>query len=223
MTLPRVVVAVAFVVGAAGGACRSSSPFELGREASRARDWDAAVQFYERALAEDPDNIEYRMTHGRALLSASRFHLAEARDRLAAGDLEAAIDELELAIDYDPTNPYIRAELEELLRERVDRRREADPMVRVSPFSDRERILDPSSPAPLHVKFPEGSSLRRVLESLAELADVNILFDESFRDQRVSVDLEGVSYREILDLLMQTHGLFYKVVRSSTVVVTNEK
>lgn len=96
-------------------------------------------------------------------------------------------------------------------------------MVRVSPFSDRERILDPSSPAPLHVKFPEGSSLRRVLESLAELADVNILFDESFRDQRVSVDLEGVSYREILDLLMQTHGLFYKVVRSSTVVVTNEK
>ena len=32
-----------------------------------------------------------------------------------------------------------------------------------------------------------------MLETLAELAGVNILFDESFRDKRVAVDLEGVS------------------------------
>ena len=70
------------------------------------------------------------------------------------------------------------------------------------------------------MKFPEGSSLRTVLETLAALAGVNILFDESFRDKRVAVDLEGVSYREVLDILMQTNGLFYKAVSSSTVLVT---
>ena len=61
-----------------------------------------------------------------------------------------------------------------------------------------------------------------MLESLAELAGVNILFDESFRDKRVAVDLEGVSYREVLDILMQTNGLFYKPVGSSNVVVVRD-
>ncbi len=72
------------------------------------------------------------------------------------------------------------------------------------------------------MKFPEGSSLRTVLESLAELAGVNILFDESFRDKPVAVDLEGVSYREVLDILMQTNGLFYKPVGSTSVLVFRE-
>ena len=62
-----------------------------------------------------------------------------------------------------------------------------------------------------------------MLASLAKRAGVNILFDESFRDKRVAVDLEGVSYREILDILMQTNGLFYKPVGSSNEIVVRER
>lgn len=214
---------MALSLGLLGTACRSSSSFEQGREAGRHRDWDSAVLFYERALAEEPGNIEYRMALERALLAASHSHVAEARRRAAAGDRDAAIDQLELALEYDPTNRYAGDELEELRRQRDEGREVTERADRISPFSDREPILDPGSAEPLHVKFPEGSSLRTVLESLAELAGVNILFDESFRDKRVAVDLQGVSYREILDLLMETNGLFYKVVTSSAVVVTNER
>lgn len=203
-----------------GGACQSSSSgaYDLGRGAARDGDWDAAVRYYDRAHADDPTNVEYRIALERALLEASRAHLREARAYVAADELEAAIDAFAIALDYDPTNRYAREELEEL-RGRRDRPRPLATTSPITPFRQGEPVLDPSSRELLHVKFPEGSSLRTVLETLAELAGVNILFDESFRDQRVAVDLEGVSYREILDILMQTNGLFYKVVNSSTVLV----
>ena len=188
-----------------GSQSSSSGAFERGHDAARTGEWDAAVRYYERALAEEPDNVVYRIAFERALLEASRIHLEDARTYAAAADIDAAIEGFEIALDYDPTNRYER------------------PAPRISPFRQDEPILDPSSPAPIHVKFPEGSSLRTVLETLAELAGVNILFDESFRDKRVAVDLEGVSYREVLDILMQTNGLFYKAVSSSTVLVTVEK
>ncbi len=214
---------IAAVALLAVSACQSSSSgaFERGRNAARTGEWDAAVRYYERALAAEPENVEYRIAFERALLEASRVHLENARNYAAADDIEAAIERFEIALDYDPTNRYARDELEELL-ERRDRRTPEKPTARVSPFAEGAPVLDPSSPAPIHVKFPEGSSLRTVLESLAELAGVNILFDESFRDKRVAVDLEGVTYREALDILMQTNGLFYKPAGSTSVLVFRE-
>jgi len=219
MKLARIVAVALLVVSA----CQSSSSgaFERGRDAGRTGEWDAAVQYYQRALTEEPENVEYRIAHERALLEASRVHLENARNDAAADDIEGAIEGFEIALDYDPTNRYARDELEEL-RERRERRALEKPTERVSPFVEGAPVLDPSSPVPIHVKFPEGSSLRTVLESLAELAGINILFDESFRDKRVAVDLEGVSYREVLENLMRTNGLFYKPVDSSNIVVVRD-
>ena len=193
-------------------ACQSSSSgaFERGRNAARTGEWDRAARYYQRALTEEPENVEYRIAYERALLEASRVYLEKARTDAAADNLDGAIEGFEIALDYDPTNRYARDELEELRAHR-DRRTREKPTARVSPFRQHEPILDRSSPELIHVKFPEGSSLRIVLESLAELAGVSILFDGSFRDKRVAVDLEGVSYREVLDILMQTNGLFYKM------------
>ena len=200
-------------------ACHSGSSraFELGSDAARNAEWDAAVRYYERALAESPSKIEYRIAFERAVLEASRAHLREARSRAARGDTDGAIERFETALDYDPTNRYARDELEEL-RAQPARSLSLPPASRVTAFREGEPRVDPSSSDLLRVKFPDGSSLRTVLEALAELAGINVVFDESFRDQRVAVDLEGVSYREILDILMQTNGLFYKVVGSSAVI-----
>jgi tetratricopeptide (TPR) repeat protein len=208
-----------------GIACTAgSSAFERGNDARRAHDWDAAVSHYERAWTEEPDNVDYRIALVRARLAASRAHAAAARKHAESAEFESAIDELELALRYDPTNRYARDELA-ALRERPPKRRAPDSELRVSrstPFADGEAILDPTSSEPLHVVFPEGSSLRIVLQSLAELAGVSILFDESFRDRRVAVDLEGVTYREALDIVMLSHGLFYKVLSSTSAIVTPE-
>lgn len=197
-------------------ACASSKDFERGQDAARASDWDAAVGYFERALAADPENLDYRMALQRARMKASHAHKADARKHLGAGQLDEALAELELALEFDPTNRY----LHELLADLRDASQltSAGDDERDSPIFDRQRVLDPSSPEPLRLYFPEGTSLRKVLETLGKLAGVNVLFDESFRDRPVSVDLQGVSFREALDILMQTNGLFYEVIGPSYVV-----
>ncbi len=162
------------------------------------------------------------MSLQRARLEASRVHLSRARKYREASELDQAAAEIELALDLDPTNEYAREDLLET-RRRIDEKSEVPP-----PFVARERIfggepaLDPASDAPVDLRFAERTSLRAVLEALAKLAGVNLLFDESYRDREVSVDLKGVTFRQALELLLTTNGLFYKVVGSETVRVVLE-
>ena len=68
-----VLVAVALV--AAG--CASA-----GRQAQRsaaAGDWDTAVEYYQRALQDNPDRAEYRISLERAMINASRGHIDAGR------------------------------------------------------------------------------------------------------------------------------------------------
>jgi hypothetical protein len=163
------------------------------------------------------------MSLQRARLEASRVHLSRARKYREASELERAAAEIELALELDPTNEYAREDLLET-RRRIEEKSEAPP-----PFVARERIfgsepaLDPASDAPVDLRFAERTSLRDVLEALAKLAGVNILFDETYRDREVSVDLKGVTFRQALELLLTTNGLFYKVVGSETVRVAPER
>lgn len=196
-----------FVLVALAACGGSRSELQLGKRSGVAGDWDRAVAHYENALRENPGNLEARMSLQRARYEASLVHLSRARKHQAASELEDAASEIEIALELDPTHDYARGELLEIRRRLVEKR-EAPPRV------VRERLF-----APIDLHFPERTSLREVLEALAKLAGVNILFDESYRDREVSVDLKGATFEQALELLLTTNGLFYKVVSSETLRV----
>jgi tetratricopeptide (TPR) repeat protein len=187
------------------GACAPRSPVALGHQRARAGNWDEAVVFYRKALEAEPDDIEARTSLLRALLEASRAHLDRARERERADDLSGAAAELEIALQYDPTNRYAREELEEI-RAAI----ESGP----APAVPR---LQPEPDALIDLRISEPTSLREILERIARMRGINVLFDEAYRDREITVELRGVTFEQALDLLLRTHGLFYKVVDSRTV------
>jgi general secretion pathway protein D len=207
-------------------ACAAKTAFKKGTEEARKGHWDAAVIHYTRATRENPDNIEYRMALQRALAESARIHLSEGRKKLAAEDLEGAIEEIQLAVDLDPTNRYAQDELAEAKRQLKER----DALIQeVSEFEQRrarvrelfqtQPVLEPSSTAPINLKFAQDTSLQKIFEVLSKLSGINVLFDESFRDKRVTIDLADVSFREALDKLVMVNRLFYKVVDPSTIII----
>jgi general secretion pathway protein D len=217
----------AALVGLSSFACSAASgAFRRGGAAAQQGNWDAAVVHYTRAVNEKPDNIEYRMALERALIEAGAFHVQQGQKRLAAEDLEGAVQELELSINLHPANRYAQTILEETrarLKEREASREEAEG------FEERRRrarelfggrpILEPSSTAPIQLRFAEDTSLQKIFEVLSKLSGINILFDESFRDKRVTLDLVDVSFEEALDKLALINRLFYKIVDSSTIII----
>jgi general secretion pathway protein D len=222
-------VAVVALLAVAGAGCAAQWAFRQGQDAGDKGDWDLAVARYTRALEKDPRNIRYKIALESARIQASRFHYDEAKKHLAAQDLERALEELQVATNYDPAN---RSAADDLLlaRERV-RRRDEERRER-GEFEQRKAraqaaarvpvpVLSPRSPVPITMRFEDGS-LQKIFESLGRIAGVNVLFDEGFRDKKTSVNLTGVTFQEALDRLTFVNRLFYKVVDQNTLIVVPE-
>jgi general secretion pathway protein D len=221
----RALLLLALGIGSIG-CTAGSGAYGKGKSAAQRGEWDAAVVHFTRAVNENPENIEYRMALERSLVEAGAYHVQQAQKKLAAEDLEGARSELELSLSLDPTNKYAQSILDETkarIKEREATRAEAQE------FEDRRRraqelfggrpLLEPSSTAPIQLRFAEDTSLQKIFEVLSKLSGINILFDESFRDKRVTIDLVDVSFEEALDKLALINRLFYKVVDSSTIII----
>ena len=81
-----------------------SKDYKAGYEASMNRDYDKAIEFYKKAILNNPNNSVYRMALQRAKIAASLFHYFEAKRFAAQGKKDEALDEYELALTYDPGN-----------------------------------------------------------------------------------------------------------------------
>jgi len=222
-TIALVVVLGLGLLGLSG--CAAKSAFKKGQSEARRGNWDAAVVHYTRATQEAPENIEYRMALQNALSEVSATHLKKGRQHLAAEELEQAIGEFEKAAALDPSNQYAQ----DLLKSTRNKLRQRDQLKgETAEFEQRRRRaqqllapepqLEPSSESPINIKFAD-TSLQKIFEALSQLSGVNILFDEGFRDKRVSIDLVDVSFREALDKLMLVNRLFYKVVDPATLII----
>ena len=207
----------------------ASKAYKRGNSAAKRNNWDAAVVHYTRAINENPGKIEYRISLEHALMEAAAYHVQQAQKKLAAENLEGAIEELEISTNFDPTNKYAQNILVETrlrLREREALRLEA------TKFEDRRRraralfgiqpILEPASTAPIQLKFAEDTSLQKIFEVLSKLSGINILFDEAFRDKRTTLELIDVSFEEALDKLVLINRLFYKVIDANTIIIIPE-
>src|SRR5215475_10358926 len=99
----RVGGAVALLsLGLFASACASA--YRAGQREAEHGNWDLAVAKFTQALQKDPENIRYKLSLENARIQASRFHYEEAKKHLAANDLDAAANSLEIASKYDPAN-----------------------------------------------------------------------------------------------------------------------
>ncbi|MYD71141.1 MAG: hypothetical protein F4W89_10425 [Acidobacteria bacterium] len=218
--------AVAVVVSAAllATGCAAGRAFQQGGEAARAGQWDAAVEYYRRAVGDDPDRPEYRIALERAMLEASRAHAAEAVEREASGDLNGALHAWRRAYALDPSHGQAAvriASLQQTLREQVEAARAPPPIEALREQARRQMqspLLDPASDEPLSISFADAS-LRAIIDFLGEAGGINVTYDEGFEDATYSVTLRGLAFEEALTRILAANGAFHAVVNPTTIVV----
>ncbi len=220
----RIGLLIVLIFGLA--ACATKDAYKLGQKEEKQGNLDMAVIHYMRAAREEPNNIEYRIALHRSMVEAANAHVKEANKNLAAQQFEEAVSEFEMAIQLDPSNAFARdkmAATRKQIQESEARLREAEQFVerraRARELLSSRPVLEPSSNAPINLKFAQDTSLRKIFEVLSKLSGVNILFDNNFRDERVTVDLVDVTFKEALDKMVLIHRLFYKVVDPSTLII----
>jgi general secretion pathway protein D len=227
ISLRRVVAAAgaALLVAALSG-CASMSSMRAGKAAEQLDDFDRAVVEYEKALRAKPDDLTARLSLQRAKLRAAQFHDERARHLAGTGKLEEALIELQIAAELNPASGDIDKRLRDLrgqLRAKLAVR--TDGKTRLQTLIESAANLQPSG-----LELPKGitladslifrdASVRDILTAIGHFADINIVFDPQFRDQKVTVDLRKTSLEDALQAVTASTRNFYKISAAKTITV----
>jgi len=85
--------------------------FADGRAAEAKKDWDAALESYEKALSEDPAEIVYQMAAQKSRFQASEAHIDKALTLRSQGMLNDALAEFQKAYALNPGSAIATQEI----------------------------------------------------------------------------------------------------------------
>ena len=223
-TTSRLVAVLALTV--AVGGCATTGTYRSAQLAEQSQDFDRAVAEYTAALKKHPNDRTTQLSLQRAKLRASQDHLARARRFEATGKLDQALVEYELAAELNPGDGDIDDALRNLrlqLRTRVNVSREGKTQLEV--LIDHSQKLGPAGlELPADVRLPASlvfrdASVRDIYTVIARFANLNIVFDPTFRDDRITIDLSNVTLDQALAAVSAATRNFYKVTAQRTVTV----
>ena len=211
-----------------GGCSSAKQTAGDGEDAFEKGDWDAAVYFYLQALAEDPDNTEYKLNLTFARQKSSARHFQRGTMLRELGRLKAARDELQMAVQLDPTNQFAEQQLRRVSEEieilgRPDGARELEEIKRAAREAKvKPPVLDPKSKDRITLNFPKPKPVQEIYQAMAKAYGFNILFDPKLKDDRLSIELNDLPAEQSLEMVMQAAGHFYKVLDEHTIIVADD-
>lgn len=196
--------------------CATFSPtYKLGTEAAMNKDWDEAVELYEKAYAENPKNSVYRMALQRAKMSASLFHLYAARRLASLDQKDDALKEYEKSLAYNYSR--LIADEAKVLSEgpiKVEKPEEIhiEPPVKLN-----------VGPEPIQLRFRQQASLRSIFQALGKSAAINIIFDEQFRDISYSIELADKTFEQAVRILCLATKNFSSIIDEQTIIIVPDQ
>ncbi len=206
--------------------CAASAALRRGQAAERRQDYDLAVVEFTKAVRLHPDDVGARAALERAKLRASQDHFAKGRRLAATGKLDLALAEYELASELNPGSGDIDAELRSTrnkLRAKVAVSHEGK--TELQTLIERARELPPPGlDLPQDVQMPASltfrdASSRDVFTAIARLANISLIFDTTFRDAPLTVDLRNATLDAALNTVAGATRTFYRVTAPRTIVV----
>jgi general secretion pathway protein D len=218
---------MALLLGAVGCSTAKQTASE-GDDAFKHQNWDAAVYHYLQALAEDPENIEYKMQLAFARQKAAQKHFDNGIMLRKLGRLLAARNELQMAVQLDPANQYAEQILEDVIEEMQilstpEGARELERMKReASEAKVKPPVLDPTSKEPITLNFPRPKPVKEIYNAIGKAYGFNVLFDPKLKDDKLSIELRDLTAEQALEMVMQGAGHFYKVLDTNSIIIAED-
>jgi general secretion pathway protein D len=186
------------------GCPKDRTDFKQGRKAEDLHDYDAAFDYYQKALKTDPDNAEYQIKFNQARFDAGELHIKNGLKLRERGELENAASEFQKATSTDASSAVAEQELRKTIR-MIDDAKRASSAVSVPPVDRGESLaqlppeIKPLSRAPVNLKMSNDAKM--IFDTIGKLAGLTIIYDPDFPARRVSVDLNNVTLEQALDVM----------------------
>ncbi len=204
--------------------CSARKSFDKGNQAVKLGQWETAVQLFTDAVEQAPGNPRYKIALERTRLDASQEFFTRGQEYANTGLYEDAAIFFNKTIMFDPSNQFAIDELDRVMRkieeQRVSMRgdkTEFEQMKADAVIIEPPR-LDPMSDAKISFYYKD-TSIRTIYEQLGKVGGINIIFDKQIQDQDFSIDVTGVTFEDILNILSLANGHFIKVIDETTILI----
>ena len=210
-----------------------------GRKLEAKRDFEGALELYEKALNEDGADVAYQIAARRARFEASQIFVNRGQKIRAEGNLEEALGAFAKALVLDPSSTIA---IQEMRRTKAmldaENAKTAKPSARGLTPAQRsrreseERIAGLAPVPELKPLNPEIRPLKMInqpvkvlFETLGKLAGINVIFDPEYQQgsqRNYSVDLNNTTLEEALEYLSVMTKSYWKPLSANAIFVTND-
>lgn len=168
-------------------------------------DLDGALREYLSAQALDPSlKRATQKVQTLTKLRDSDLYLKEGRDFEKQNKLKEAYRSYKQALAVYPDNKEAKAAYDRL---RQSKRTKLDGFE-----------LNLKSNKPITLKFKDART-RDVFSILSQLSGINFIFDDTVKDQNITIFLENASFQQALDIISNLSKLGKKVLNESTIIL----
>ena len=77
----------------------------------------------------------------------------------------------------------------------------------------------PETKLPASITLSRDATSRQAYQIIANIANLNLIFDQAFRDVPSPISIKNLTVKEALDAVAQATGTFYKVSAPGTITV----
>src|SRR6267378_1802959 len=208
----------------AAGCPKGKTDYTQGRKAEHLQDYDAAYDYYQKALKNDPENATYLIKFNQARFEASALHVkngVKLRDR---GQLEAAASEFQRAAAIDPSSPIAEQELRKTVLAIEEKNRANNAATEPPkdegnepPLASSPPEIKPLSRASINLKMTNDAKI--VFDTIGKLAGLTVIYDPDFPARRIPVDLNNVTLEQALEIVSLESKAFVKPVTENIIFV----
>src|SRR5579872_5665979 len=205
---------------------------KLARDAEAQRDYDKALDYYEQALSQDPQDPGYQLGARRMRFLAGQTHVEAGMRLRNSGQLEQSLVEFQRAYSLDPGSAIAAQQIREVT-DALDQKKkgkEAETPVEKARKESLEMIESLQSVPelkPITNLIPQlkmnNQPLKVLYETVGKLAGINVLFDPQMQAGRnTNLDLSNVTLDQALDYIALLTKTFWKPVSANAIFVTED-
>jgi general secretion pathway protein D len=216
-----------------------------GRAREDKKDWDGAMELYEKALAEEPSEVVYQMAIEKARFQAGQMHVDRGLKIRASGQLGEALIEFQKAYAINPGSSIGLQELQRtqdmILRERKrvqETGQEAPPEQRaLTPVEEVKKenvdkmnriqgvpVLKPLDPS-IRGLTMNNVSVKTLFETVGKTAFISVLWDPDYQNppkNQFNVKFDEVTLEQALDYISVITKSYWKALSPNTIFITND-
>ena len=208
-----------------------------GRVAEAKRDFESAMEMYEQAVSEDPNDAAYQLAVRRVRFQAGQMRVEKGFKLREAGQLEEAAAEFQKGFTLDPSSSIAVIELKrtmvmiEAKKAKAEGKKSSMAMPDAGAETDA-RVASLQAPPllrPLNRRIDtlklNNQSVKVLFETVAKYAGINVVWDPEYQkpaQANYSVDLSNTTLDQALEYLSTLTKTYWKPISANTIFLTND-